>query len=123
MPAYALRTLLGIERPLTSEERESSRQRWQRLRKENAPFRIVTEEGLVSASIDYFDPLLLAETTPKWQKLAFVVGNTMGHSSDPYHQVGDFMLLARIVALVEGGLLLAEGDPWDMRTCRVRLPD
>jgi hypothetical protein len=29
----------------------------------------------------------------------------------------------RLVALVEEGKLLADGDPWDMRACRVRLPD
>jgi hypothetical protein len=39
-----------------------------------------------------------------------------------YMQVGDMMLLARVVALVGEGKLLADGDPWDMRSCRVRLP-
>jgi hypothetical protein len=33
------------------------------------------------------------------------------------------MLQARIVALVEDGKLLADGDPWDRRSGRVRLPD
>jgi hypothetical protein len=123
IPAYALRTLLGTERPITAAERNDGQQRWQQLRKENAPFRIVTEEGLVSTSIDYFDPLLLAQATHRWQKVALVVGKTMGDNSDPYHQVGDLMLLTRIVALVESGRLVAEGDPWSMHKCRVRLPD
>jgi hypothetical protein len=47
----------------------------------------------------------------------------MAHNSAPYMQVGDIMLLARLAALVEEGKLLADGDPWDMRACRVRLPD
>jgi len=38
-------------------------------------------------------------------------------------QVGGTILQARLVALVEEGELLADGDPWDMKTCRVRLPD
>jgi hypothetical protein len=46
----------------------------------------------------------------------------MGYNSEPYMQVGDMMLLVRVVALVSEGKLLADGDPWDMRSCRVRLP-
>jgi len=65
--------------------------------------------------------LLLAEATSEWRKVARVVGGTMGHNSEPYYQVGDLMLLTRIVALVDEGKLLAEGDPWDMSS-RVRLP-
>lgn len=45
----------------------------------------------------------------------------MGDNAEPYIQTGDIMLLARIVALVGDGKLLADGDPWDMRSCRVRL--
>ena len=56
-------------------------------------------------------------------QIARVVGATMAYSSEPYYQVGDLMLLTRVVALVEEGKLLADGDPWNMRTCRVRLPD
>jgi hypothetical protein len=54
--------------------------------------------------------------------MARVVSAAMAYSSKPYYQVGDLMLLTRIVALVEAGKLLADGDPWDMRTCKVRLP-
>jgi hypothetical protein len=41
---------------------------------------------------------------------------------EPYIQVGDLMLLTRVVALVEAGKLLADGDPSEMRSCRIRLP-
>jgi uncharacterized protein DUF3658/uncharacterized protein DUF1835 len=116
-----LRSLLGQEHPITARDRDESRQRWQRLRGENAPFRIVTETGLASAPIDYFDPSLLAQVTPDWQTAARIVGNTMGHNSEPYFQVYELMLLARLVALVDQGRLLADGDPWTM-SCRIRLP-
>jgi hypothetical protein len=33
------------------------------------------------------------------------------------------MLLKRLVALIEEGKLLADGDQWDMRNRLVRLPD
>ena len=47
----------------------------------------------------------------------------MAHNCHPYMQVDNVMLLARLVALVEERKLLADGDPWDVWACRVRLPD
>ncbi len=119
--AGQLATLLGTEREMNAEERSSARQRWQQLKIENAPFRVVTENGLVSAPLDCFDTLLLKEATIEWQKMARLVGSTMGNNYKPHIQVGDHMLHARVVALIENGTLLAEGDPWDMHACRVRL--
>ena len=121
--ADQLEKMFGSERPITAEERSDALRQWQRLRTENAPFRVVTPTGLVSAPIDHFDPLIIEQTTKEWQKSARIVGATMGHNWEPYVQVDDRMLLARMVALIGEGKLLAEGDPWDMRSCRVRLPD
>ena len=121
VPSDGLRSLLGKEQPVTAHERKKSQRDWRRLRRENAPFRIITETGLVSAPIDYFDPSLLAQATSEWQSVARIVGATMGYDSEPYLQVGDLMLLTRIAALVGAGKLLADGDPWDM-ACRIRLP-
>jgi hypothetical protein len=118
-----LRSLLASEQPITAQLREESRQTWRRMKAENAPFRIVTEAGLVSAPIDVFDPLLLERTTPEWKKVARTVGETMGYNSEPYMQVGYLMLLTRLVTLVGDGKVLADGDPWDMHACQVRLPD
>jgi hypothetical protein len=47
----------------------------------------------------------------------------MAYCDEPYMQVGDVMLRMRIVAMVDEGKLLADGDPWEMQSCRVRLPD
>ena len=121
VPPIGLRSLLGTERPMTSHEKEESVRQWRRLRAENAPFRIVTEKGLVSVSIDTFDPLLLAQATSEWRTVAQVISAAIGHGSEPYHQVGDMMLLTRVVALVEARKLVADGDPWKM-SCRIRLP-
>jgi Protein of unknown function/Domain of unknown function (DUF1835) len=119
--AINVRPLLGSERPVTAEERRKAQECWRRLRSENAPFRIVTEDGLASAPIDHFDPLLLEQAATEWRKVAYVVGMTMGQNSEPYYQVGDLMLLDRLVALVEAGKLIADGNPWEMQNCRVRL--
>jgi hypothetical protein len=122
IPDHRIRTLFGTERPITAYEREEARLRWSKLREENAPFRVVSSSGLVSAPVDYFDALLLEHARPEWHRIGRVVGEALGHGSDPYYQVGDLMLLTRVVALVEGGKLIADGDPWEMRSTRVRLP-
>ena len=122
MPPYQLASLLGSERQFTAQEAAEARLQWRRLRAENAPFRVVTPAGLASAPIDYFDQLLMERVTSEWRKVARVVGDTMGLDSEPYLQVGDIVLLRRVMALIDEGKLLAEGDPWDMHACRVRLP-
>jgi len=123
VPTTGLTTLLGSERLVTPQEAAERQRDWKRLRSENAPFRIITAAGLTSAPIDHFDPLLLGQATSQWQKIARIIGNTMVSKSEPYFQVGDLMLHGRIVALVNEGKLLADGDAWDMQSRRVRLPD
>lgn len=118
-----LRSLLGSEQPISTQLREESRKQWQKLRAENAPFRIVTDAGMVSAPADHFDPLILEQATTAWRKVARAVGETMGHNSEPYIQVDSYMLLPRVIALVDAGKLLADGDPTDWHSSSVRLPD
>nr|WP_246412909.1 DUF3658 domain-containing protein [Methylobacterium brachythecii] len=118
-----LAALFDTERAMTSQEKKEAAQSWHKLKSENAPFRIVTDAGLVSAPAEVFDDVLLKHATKEWRKVALVIGETLGETMDPYIQVGDRMLLARVVALVEQGKLLAHGDPWVMRRCEVRLPD
>lgn len=105
---------------MSAELQDKYRHDWQRLRTENAPFRIVTDAGLVSAPADCFDSLLLAQASSEWDSIRSVVATTMGLNSQPYMQVYDLMLLTRVVALVESGKLVADGDPRDM-TSKVRL--
>jgi hypothetical protein len=120
VPPYALATLVGAEQPIEPGFRDRCRRDWKRLQAENAPFRIATEEGLISAPADHFDASLLKWASPEWQSIRRIVGSAMGYDDSPYIQVGDMMLLVRIVALVERGALVAEGDPWDMSS-KVRL--
>jgi hypothetical protein len=119
----ALQSLFGHERPIMAEEWMESRRHWQRLRAENAPFRIVTEAGLASAPLDYFDPWILRQVTTELRSVARVVGVTMGENCEPYDQIGSGMLHERVIALIGESKLLAEGNPCDMRSCHVRLPD
>jgi hypothetical protein len=121
MQPETLQPLVGTEQPITAEERDKSRRDWRRLCIENAPFRIVTEAGLVSAPVDHFDRLLLAQATPDWQSAIRIVHYTIGHTSELYDQVGNVMLQARLIALVSEGKLVADGDPHE-RSTRIRLP-
>ena len=81
--ADGLKSLLGSERKIIESEAIATAQNWQRLKAENAPFRVVTENGLVSAPIDHFDPLLLEQSTTEWRKVAYVIGMTLGQNSSP----------------------------------------
>lgn len=117
-----LRTLFGTERPITTAEREDARRQWRKLQGENAPFRVVTEDGLVSAPIDFFDEWILNEAAAEeWRSAARIIGNVLGYHGDPYRQTGDMMLRVRLVALVDEGKLVAHGDPWE-RSAPIRLP-
>jgi Protein of unknown function/Domain of unknown function (DUF1835) len=119
----SLATLIGTERQLSGSEKEEACLRWRHLKRENSPFRIVSEDGLVSAPETYFDHSLIELATGDWQRLARLIGDAMHKNWKPYIQVYDLMLWSRVVALIDEGKLLADGDPWDMPNCRVRLPD
>lgn len=123
IPTYQLAARLGTARPGSPQEAGDAARLWQHLRTQNAPFRIVTPAGLASAPIDHFDASILGQVARGWRTAAYVIGSALAHNNEPYMQVGDIMLLMRLAALVDDGKVLADGDPWDMRACRVRLPD
>ena len=122
LPEQALIHLLGTERQVTAHETAEARRQWRKLRAGNAPFRVVTPQGLVSAPADHFDHLLMEQATAEWRKIARVVGGVLGLGwPESYLHVSDTMLLARVMALIDEAKLVAEGIPWDMHACRVRL--
>jgi hypothetical protein len=100
---------------------------WHRLRVENAPLRVVDADGLRSAPITFFDRQLLSFAKAGWQKPARIIGETMaewvGSRMEPYFQAGDWILAARVVGLVESGLLEGRGNLMDIRQSEVRLPN
>jgi len=119
--AEGLRSLLDTARPVTAQESAAASRRWRQLKSENAPLRIVTETGLASAPLDHFDHLLEDQASIGWRRVYQVIGHAMAAIPEPYRQVNSTMLLRRLVALVEDGKLVADGDPWEMQECRVRL--
>jgi len=105
--------------PLAPTARARYREMWRKLRAENAPFRVVADQDLVSAPISFFDELLLSCTGTDWQKTARVIGDAIGKYEG---RVGDLVLLGRVRTLVAAGALEARGDLSAMRSSKLRLP-
>jgi hypothetical protein len=120
---HEIAALFGQEVPLSDGDRVAYRARWEHLRQENAPLRIVEGDGLVSAPIDHFDAALMANTTGEWQKMAKIVGTTLVDQLETgVYQTSDLLLRARLVALAERGDLDWRGELWWMQKCELRLP-
>jgi hypothetical protein len=116
--------LIDRAQALAPEARQQYRETWSRLRAENAALRVLNADGLVSAPISYFDPLLLSCATGRWQKAARVVGEALVKElADALLQSGDLLLFARVRALVETGFLETRGDLFEIRRFEVRLPN
>lgn len=108
---------------LPAARRESSLALWTKLQAENAPLRVLSDNGLMSAPIEYFDPALLEHVTPEWQKMALIVGRALCDFADTgIYQTGDLVLAARLADLAEAGVLEWQGDLGHMARCEMRLP-
>ncbi len=120
-PPEGLETLFDREETLPESVLTTRQKEWDSLKGENAPYRIVTQSGLKSVPLEHYDQFLLNETTTDWQKLDFVIGKTLWRMREPYFQVSDGTLLNRAIALVNTDKLIASGNPYDMKTCQIRL--
>ena len=108
---------------LTTARRASSLALWARLQAENAALRVLSENGLKSAPIEYFDPALLEYITPEWQKMARIVGGALCDFSETgVFQTSDLVLAARLANLAEAEILEWRGDLGHMTRCEMRLP-
>jgi len=116
--------LWDLAEPLQATARQRYRDLWQRLRSENAPLRVIEGGELVSAPISFFDTRLMSYVTNDWQKVAMVIGQTLvAEMDDEVLQVGDFVLAARIDAMVQSGRLEIQGkSALEMHDSIVRLP-
>lgn len=113
---------LGSEVGLSDARRDAELALWRRLKRENAPLRVLADGELISASIEVFDALLLENTTRCWKKMAWIIGSALGQSYEagPF-QVGDLVLSARLRSLAQDGTLEWRGDLERMNYCELRL--
>ncbi|MEV6430345.1 DUF3658 domain-containing protein [Nocardia sp. NPDC051463] len=118
LPPIRIGDYLGSERALDDNERSELAQQWSMLRTENAPFRVVSAATqLVSAPIDHFDSALLTRISSEPKPMTKVIAETM---ADHPFQVGDYVLQQRLIALIDAGVVSAEGDPMTARMCLIR---
>lgn len=100
--------------------------RWARLRRENAPLRIVRDGTLVSAPLTHFDEALKGFATREWELLIKLVARVLGHldagSDQPGQGCSYELLFARILALGQAGALEVTGPGPGMRDFKVRRP-
>jgi hypothetical protein len=107
-------------RPLSAVERRRYRRSWQRLRRENAPFRVVKGGIVISASAEIYDDMLLSSVTADWCSAARIIATAMAESvDDPGHQPGDLVLFGRLRKLVDAGKLDGRGDLATLRGTEV----
>jgi hypothetical protein len=108
--------------PLSPQERRQSERSWQRLRRENAPFRVVEGDAVISASIEVYDDMLLSCLTTDWCRAARIIGDAMARRlGDPCGQAGDLVLFGRLRKLIDAGKVDASGDLGTLRGSQVRL--
>ncbi len=116
--------LVSGRRPFTEAENEAATARWAKLRRENAPLRIVRDGTLVSAPLTHFDDVLTGFATGEWELLIKLVARVIGHLDDGSDQPGQGcsyeLLFARILALGQSGALEVTGSGPGMRDFKVR---
>ena len=113
--------LLDRAEPLSESARFRYREIWRELRAENAPLRVVSDRGLSSAPITFYDEELLSYAVGHWRKVARIVGEALSNQGG-LARYGDLLLAARVRALAQAGRLEARGNPIKMRFSEVRLP-
>lgn len=124
LPREAMARLLDTQRPLSEGERRAHLALWEQLRSEDAPFRVIGENGrLTSAPINCFDPLLLSCAQPEWWKAARIVGLALCEQWEAkVSHAGDMVLFERLCRLAASGALEVRGDLSQIATCEFRLP-
>lgn len=103
--------LIGTDLPVSKILQADHLNKWQQLRAENAPLRIIGPQGVQSVSLSHFDPLLLAFSDTQWQSARWVITQAaVEANSDNFFRVDMMILTGRLRALVRQGLLVADQD-------------
>lgn len=114
----------GRRRPLTRAESAAAAADWTRLRRENAPIRIVQNGRLVSAPLTHFDSVLTEKASPDREMLTKLIARVLHHldtdSAQPGQGCSYELLFARILALGQAGALEVTGAGPGMRGYEVR---
>jgi hypothetical protein len=115
--------LWDTARPFTPEARRRYRKIWHKLRKENAPLRLLKNRRLISAPITFFDERLLSCCDIRLRKGAYVIGKVMSELSEEKINVSFDILAGRLRKLVEEDRLVPADTMVRMTHSEVRLAD
>jgi len=117
--------LIAKAAPLEARIRDENVDLWRRLRRENAPLRVLVDGDLVSAPITFFDDLLLSCTSANWQRAIRVEADASVSLWDDRAKQGNMpFLTSRLSALLEMGRIEARGDVGgDWMSVEIRLRD
>lgn len=87
-----------------------------------SPEQCAAVERLSPAQVQAIDAALMSIASPRWRKVAFLVGTVMCDESARFPDIPDIYYAQRVRSLVQKGLLEAQGYLGSMRYGEVRLP-
>ena len=93
---------LNGEKVLTQEEIFDLANKWQQLKVENAPLRVIENNSIVSANINYYDDFIRKEFPKDTCKIGNIIGNSLGKQKIP---MGDVFIAKRIEEFIKQGEL------------------
>ena len=121
------KNLFDLARRVSDVERKRYAADWRRLREESGELRVLTDSGVVSVPINYYDSTILSLVTNEWQSCARVVGNTVGKMMEgPYRQCSsDELFFDRLLKLIDDDVIEGKNEQelWSMRESWVRQRD
>lgn len=100
-------SFLNYQKMLTEKEIHDLASKWKQLKTENAPLRVVENDLIVSADVDYYDGLIRKEFPEGACKVAYIIGNALRKQKIP---TGDVFIAKRIQEFVQQGELEIVGD-------------
>ena len=95
------------QRLLQPEEIKELSDGWKRLRRENAPVRVVENQVVKSANLNYYDDLIRKEFPKYTCKIAEIIGNALCKQK---LITGDIFIAKRIQTFIDNGELAIQGS-------------
>ncbi|MDD4849704.1 MAG: DUF3658 domain-containing protein [Gemmiger sp.] len=103
-------TFLDRERVLDAQERERLARRWQTLKAENAPLRVVENGEVISTELCYYDDAIRKAFPQDTCNIANIIGRALGNQEVP---TGDVFVAKRLQAFIESGELAVTKNSTD----------